>query len=47
MKIRIRLILMQEIERRNAEKIEAYKSTRKSLVQPRKEKPMRNKAKHE
>ena len=42
--IRIRLLLMQEIERRNEESIEAWKQ-RKGTFQPRKKKAKRNKGK--
>ena len=42
MHIRIRLLLMQEIERRNQEHIEAYENQRKGLSKKRKKKPMRN-----
>ncbi len=44
MNIRIRLLLMQEIERRNEESIEAWKQ-RKGTFQPRKKKAKRNKGK--
>lgn len=46
MKIKIKLWLMREIERRNDERIVAYTKTRKPPSQPRKRKPMRNKGKH-
>ena len=45
MHIRIKLLLMREIERRNQERIEAYKDQRKGVSQPRKRKPKGNKGK--
>ncbi len=44
MHIRLRLLLMREIERRNEKHIEDWKK-RKGTVQPRKKKAKRNKAK--
>lgn len=45
MKIKIKLWLMQEVERRNEERIEAYEKQRKEASQPRKRKPMGNRGK--
>lgn len=45
MHIRIKLLLMQEIERRNQERIEAYEKQRKGTFQPRKRKAKRNRGK--
>lgn len=45
MHIRIRLLLMQALERRNAERIEAYKKAHRPPVQLRKKKAKRNKGK--
>lgn len=45
MHIRIKLLLMQEIERRNQERIEAYKDQRNGTFQPRKRKAKRNRDK--
>lgn len=41
-----RLMMMQEIERRNQERIEAFKEPRKPTFQPRKRKTKRNRKKH-
>ncbi len=46
MKIRIKLLLMKEIERRNQERIEAFEEPRKPTFQPRKRKTKRNRKKH-
>ena len=46
MKIKIKLWLLREIERRNDERIEAYTKTRKPPSQPRQRKPMGNRGKH-
>ena len=45
MHIRIKLLLMREIERRNQERIEAYKDQRNGTFQPRKRKTKRNRGK--
>lgn len=45
MRIKVKLRLQREINRRNEEHIEAYREKRKSLSQPRQEKPMRNRGK--
>ena len=45
MHIRIKLLLMREIERRNQERIEAYENQRKGTFQPRKRKAKRNRGK--
>ncbi|MBR2226749.1 MAG: hypothetical protein IJ893_02650 [Bacteroidales bacterium] len=42
MHIRIRLLLMKEIERRNEERIKAFENQRKGSSQPRKRKTKRN-----
>lgn len=41
-----RLKMMQEIERRNQERIEAFEEPRKPTFQPRKRKTKRNRKKH-
>ena len=45
MKIKIKLWLMREVDRRNEERIEAYENQRKEASQPRKRKPMGNRDK--
>lgn len=45
MRIKIRLLLMKEVDRRNSERIEAYSKARKPTGNRRKKKPMRNRAK--
>ena len=45
MNIRNRLLLMQAIERRNAERIKAFENQRKGAFRKRKQKPKRNKGK--
>ena len=45
MHIRIRLLLMKEIERRNEDRIKAFEEQRKGTFQPRKRKAKRNKGK--
>lgn len=45
MHIRIKLLLMREVERRNQERIEAYENQRKGTFQPRKRKAKRNRGK--
>lgn len=45
MHIRIKLLLMREIERRNDERIKAYEEQRKGSCQPRKRKAKRNRGK--
>ena len=45
MHIRIRLLLMKEIERRNDERIRAYENQRKRPSQPRKRKARGNRGK--
>ena len=42
MNIRIKLLLMQEIERRNQERIEAYKNQQNGTFQPKMRKTKRN-----
>lgn len=42
MHIRIRLLLMKEIERRNTQRIKAFTERRKRPLRKRQEKPMRN-----
>jgi len=46
MNLRIKLLLMKEIERRNEERIKAYVNQRKGLSQPRKRKTKGNRGKH-
>lgn len=46
MHIRIKLLLMQEIERRNKKRIEAYTEGRQPPVQRSKGKPKRNRGRH-
>ena len=46
MHIRIRLLLMKEIDKRNQERIEAYMAGRERPPRPRKKKPMRNRRRH-
>ena len=45
MNIRNRLLLMQSIERRNAERIEDFENQRKGAFRKRKQKAKRNKVK--
>lgn len=45
MHIRIKLLLMKEIERRNQERIEAFENQRNGPFQPRKRKTKRNRGK--
>ena len=45
MKIRIKLLLLREIERRNDERIAAFVDRRKRPSGPTKKRPMRNRAK--
>lgn len=45
MHIRIKLLLMKEIERRNQERIVAFGNQRKGPFQPRKRKTKRNRGK--
>ena len=42
MKIRIRLLLMKEIEHKNSERIKAFTERRKRPLRHRQRKPMRN-----